>query len=174
MTVNNIFRNQVDTGSYVTKVLTTIPYHMIVPASINNQFSTYNNTDSISFALQPIPGQKDYRVRLNFATAARPGFNLTVTLICENPGTDTLTNKKVKLVKDPRLQYLSAIPAELNITADTIEWNIASLSPRESVIITVEMMVATPPTVNIGDRLESFAYIDSTADLLVLQTINRV
>ncbi len=164
-TFGNIFRNQVDTGAYVTKVLTTIPYYQSVPASINTQFSTYYNTDSISFALQPIPGQKDYRVRLNFATAARPGFNLTVTLICENPGTDTLTNKKVKLVKDPRLQYLSAIPAELNITADTIEWNIASLSPRESVIITVEMIVAAPPTVNIGDRLESFAYIDSTADL---------
>ena len=163
--VNNIFRNQVDTGTYVTKVLTKILYHNIVPASINSQFTTYYNSDSISFAVQPIPGQRDYKISLIGITAIRPGFDAGFLLKCQNLGTDTLTNKKVKLIKDSRLQFVSATPAETSMTGDTIEWSIASLAPRQTTSILVNLIVAQPPVVNNFDTLVSVAYVDSIGDV---------
>src|SRR5262249_31987586 len=88
-TLNGKFTNTVDTGTYTTKILTPLDYYAVVPASVNSTFATYNNKDSIGFALQPIPGKRDYSVIIS-GSIARPGRVLTLYLQYKNNGTDTL------------------------------------------------------------------------------------
>jgi uncharacterized repeat protein (TIGR01451 family) len=164
-TFTGLFANQVDTGTYTTKVLTSLPYYTPVPVSLNSTFSTYNSIDSLSFALQPIPGKRDYAVFTNAVTALRPGFDVDYAVTYRNEGTDTLTNRVVKFIKDGRLQFLSASPAQTAISGDTITWMIGSLPPRASAFIIVHLKAAAPPTLNNGDTLSVKAIIDTTGDL---------
>jgi len=165
LTYNGEFLNSVDTGTFTTTVLTGLPYYTSYPASYSNSFSTFNNTDSVSFALQPIPGKRDYSVHIYALTPARPGFQTAYEIDYLNEGTDTLTNRPVKFIKDSRLQFLSATPAQTSVSGDTITWNIASLPPRAEGTITIQLQVPAPPAVTITGSLLSLAVIDSTGDL---------
>ena len=165
-TYNGFFINSVDTGTYITRVMSSLPNYTVSPVSRSSVFSSYNNTDSLqAFALQPIPGKRDYAVRFYSLNAVRPGFNITYKIEYSNVGTDTLANRTIKLVKDHRLQYLSAAPVATSISGDTISWTIASLSPRDTGSITIQLKAAAPPTLNILDTTFSTVTIDTTGDL---------
>ncbi|MGB8193864.1 MAG: hypothetical protein WCF67_18170, partial [Chitinophagaceae bacterium] len=165
LTYNGFFANGVDTGIYQTKVAAAPLYYTALPASVSSSFSAYNTSDSIGFALQPVPGKRDYRVYLHSPGAHRPGFDVSYRVCVVNAGTDTLVNKVVKLIKDPRMQYLSAIPAATSVSGDTITWNISYLGPRDTTSIAVQLKISPPPVVSIGNVLISKAIIDTTGDL---------
>jgi uncharacterized repeat protein (TIGR01451 family) len=159
---NGAFGHRVDTGTITTAPLITLPYYTVIPASKQTVFNTYYNVDSVVFALQPIPGKRDYGVNLFFNTPARPGFNVTYSLRCVNVGTDTLVNKTVKLIKDSRLDFISATPAQTGITADTISWNIAQLLPGETMLIDITTKLLVQSHMGI---LFLTAGIDSAGDV---------
>lgn len=75
VTVNGLFINSVDTGNFTTTINYS-PYYISVPSSRNTNFTTYNNKDSFSFALQPIAGQRDLNLSAILLDPARPGFPL--------------------------------------------------------------------------------------------------
>ena len=134
LTYSGIFTNYVDTGAYTTSIPSiNIPYQTITPVSFNSSHNNYYNLDSFSFAMQPIPGKRDYLVDIFSLTPIRPGFDITYKIRCFNIGTDTLQNKQVKFVKDSKLIFTSSMPVQTTINGDTITWNIASLSPRDTV-----------------------------------------
>lgn len=160
-----IFSNTVDTGNYVTSPINNLPYYTPVPASHNTLFAIYNITDSVSFALQPIPGKIDYRLQLFMGSLARPGFKVSYHIKYENIGTDTLTNKKISFVKDSRLTYDSADLTASSISGDTIRFNITSLLPGQSAWLSIHTTAAVPPALNYDDTLTVTALIDSTGDL---------
>lgn len=164
-TFNGVFSNSVDTGAFTTRVLTALPYYSPFPLTKSSNFSTYNNSDSFAFALQPVPSQRDYRVNLFTLDRARPGFTCTYWLECVNAGTDTLINKTVSLIRDSRISLLSATPAQSSVAGDTIRWNIARLNPRDTVLILATMQIPAPPATNAGDSLINLAMVDSTGDL---------
>jgi len=165
-TYNGVYRNAVDTGVYTTTVLSAVPYYTAVPISATSTFHSYNNTDSISFALQPVPGKRDYQVNLfSMSAFPRPGQSVAYKLIYANVGTDTLVNKQVRVIKDPRATFVSASVAPLLISGDTLIWNISSMAPRDTSSIILNMQLAAPPLLKIGDTLLFTAYIDSTGDL---------
>lgn len=162
-----VFSNLVDTGTFVTSLKNiNSNYYSILPVSKQSVFTNYRSQDSVSFALQPIAGKKDYRINLLPLTPARPGFNVTYKIQYENVGTDTLTNKQVKLFKDRRFSFLSAQPVQSTINVDTLIWNINSLFPGDSAGIIVQLKLSAPPVTNNGDTLVSRAVIDSTGDLV--------
>lgn len=168
VTYNGAFKNETDTGNYVTTV-TPYPYYTSVPATKNSNFATYNNVDSFSFALQPIPGQRDLTIVAMAVTAARPGFAVTYKIIYKNAGTDTVSAGTVLFKKDNRLNFISANPPISAMVGDTLKWNYTNLKPFDTASIIINFQVPAPPVVNINDTLSSLAIINPvTGDLTPL------
>lgn len=172
-TQNGIFFNTVDTGTYSTKVLTTIPYYCVA-APVSSSFTSYNQKDSLSFALQPIAGKRDYQLEVVPLTPARPGFPVSYQLFYRNLGTDTLENRTIKMVKDPRMQFDQSNPAQTSVVLDTVTWTIPSLLPRESGYITVDLTASAPPALNNDDTLITYVSIDTTGDLNTLNNTRHL
>jgi uncharacterized repeat protein (TIGR01451 family) len=156
---NGMFEMPVDTGSYVTNVQLFNPYYTVVPSSRNTTFNSYLNTDSFSFAIQPIPNKQDLIVHLLPVSPARPGFKAQYVLNYKNIGTTTIANGTVKLIKDNRSAYSFSLPLPASIVADTITWNHTNLKPLDSIAIGIELQLAAPPALNNSDTLKYKAII---------------
>ncbi|QNA43282.1 DUF7619 domain-containing protein [Lacibacter sediminis] len=154
------FNLPLDTGSYNIKVTSPLPYYNIVPTAANVQFTTFGESDSADFALQPIPNKKDLSINLLPLNIARPGFPVQYQLICTNQGTETISNAQVKFLKNPRVNFVSSSPVVNTTVGDTLIWNITSLSPFDTSYINLNLRIAAPPAVNNTDTLlfKSFAY----------------
>jgi uncharacterized repeat protein (TIGR01451 family) len=161
--VGGNFAITVDTGTYITSVVLSNPYYTAVPPSTSSSFATYFNTDSVSFAIQPVPGKRDLIIGAVPVTPARPGFNLTYYINYKNTGTDTIANGQVFLRKDTRLTLVSSNPAVTSTNGDTIKWNYSNLKPQDSASITIILKVSQPPATNINDTLLSMATINPVA-----------
>jgi uncharacterized repeat protein (TIGR01451 family) len=157
---NGYYSMNVDTGSYSTKAVPYNNYYTIVPAVKTSTFNSYFNTDSIHFAVQPLPNLRDVTVSMFPLTVARPGFTAQYKLIYKNVGTNTVTSGNIKLIKDRRLALTSALPAATSVNGDTITWNYSNLAPNVEVSITLNFVVGVPPSVNLGDTLKSIAWIE--------------
>ncbi len=156
---NGWFKNEVDTGTYTTSVHFNFPYYTSVPASVISSFSTYFNTDSISFALQPIPNKKDLVISAIPLAGARPGFNTSYKLFYKNVGTTTIPAGEILFILDSRLTFLSSVPAISSSNGDTLKWSYTNLAPADTASIILQFNVQSPPAVNIGDTLNSIAII---------------
>jgi uncharacterized repeat protein (TIGR01451 family) len=157
--LNGNFLVEVDSGSYNTTLTTLYPYFTITPITHPSSFSTYFNTDSFSFALQPLPGIKDLVVYAIPYTVARPGFPLQYGLYYKNAGTIPLSATELLFKKDPRLIVQTAVPPSTSTVGDTLKWNLGTLNPQQEGIIILNMTIAPPPASNVGDTLSSLAII---------------
>ncbi len=154
-------RVDIDTGNYTTTVVPYRPYYTTVPASHTSNYSTYLNSDTAVFALQPINNKRDLSVVIFAINPARPGFNISYQLSCKNKGTDTVSNAVLKFVKPHLLTFISAATPPLSVVADTLTWNISNLNPDEIENISATFSIPAPPVVNRGDFLFSIANISS-------------
>jgi uncharacterized repeat protein (TIGR01451 family) len=152
---NGKFSLNVDTGVYITKAKAYVPYYTAVPASATSSFATYQNSDSVSFAIQPITGIKDLAVSMFALTPVRPGFKVLYQIFYYNKGTDTISTGYVKLIKDSRFNLDSTVATANTISGDTLTWNFNNLAPRTINSILVYLKAKTPATLNIGDTLNS-------------------
>ncbi len=148
-----------DTVQYITSVYSNLPYYTSVPLSRTSSFSGYFLSDSISFALQPIPNKQDLVINAVPLTVARPGFNTTYKLYYKNVGTTTLSTGEVLFKKDSRLNLISSFPAMSSSNGDTLKWSYSDLAPADTASITIQLQILAPPAVNNGDTLISVAII---------------
>lgn len=156
-----------DTGVYTVSLPQPPDNFTVNPASQTSSFSGSGATINLTgFALQPIPGKRDYEVKVGGYSAIRPGFDVQYWFSYANNGTDTLANKPVKLIKDSRLQFISSTPTHTSIAGDTIIWNITQLLPGSTVNVFVNLKAATPPTLDNDDTVSLVTFIDSTGDIL--------
>ena len=163
--MDGLFKFETDTGSYTSNIQLTLPYYTVTPAAHNSSFSTYFNTDSFSFALQPIAGIRDLAINTLTLSRARIGFDVTYKIFYKNLGTDTVAAGNIFFKKDSRLDFVSSVPAVSSLNGDTLEWNYADLMPLDTSSILVTLHVQSSPAVNIGDTLISVGIIDpSTGD----------
>jgi len=165
MSSTGIFTNAVDTGSFVTSI-TNIPHYKSVPLSKTSVFNDYHNYDSINFAIQPIPGQRDLAITIIPINVARPGFTMSCLIYYRNEGTDTIKSGEILFKKDQRYNFLSATPASTSSNGDIFKWNYSNLKPFDTASILVNLRLQAPPAVNINDTLSSIAIITVTDDLL--------
>jgi uncharacterized repeat protein (TIGR01451 family) len=149
-----------DSGKYIIKISSFIPYYTAAPSSVNVQFRVFDKTDTINFALQPIANKKDLSINLLPLNIARPGFPVQYQLICSNQGTEIISNVQVKFLRNPRVNFVSSSPVVNATVADTLIWNIASLKPFDTSFINLDLRIAAPPTVNNTDTLlfKSFVF----------------
>jgi uncharacterized repeat protein (TIGR01451 family) len=157
--VNGLFEIDVETGTFTTSPFIQSPYFNVVPVSRISNFPTYFNTDSFSFAIQPIPGIQDLTISAIALNVARPGFDVTYKLDYRNQGTAAIANGTVLFKKDPRLGLLSATPPISSSSGDTLKWDYTNLQPLDSGSITLKLHISAPPIVNNNDTLNSFAVI---------------
>lgn len=156
---NGLAKIEVGLGSYITTVQPLNPYVTIIPSARNSSFSSYFNTDSFNFAIQPIPNKQDIMVQLLPVSPARPGFKAQYILNYKNIGTTTIDNGSVKLLKDSRTVYSLAFPLPSSVISDTIIWNFINLKPLDSIAIGIELQLPLPPVLNNNDTLKLKAFI---------------
>lgn len=157
---NGYYSIDVDTGTYSIKAVPYNNYYTIAPAVQTSTFNSYFNTDSIHFAVQPLPNILDVTVSILPLTVVRPGFAAQYKIVYKNVGTNTVTTGSIKLVKDSRLSLTSALPAASAVNGDNLTWNYNNLAPNTEASITLDFVVAAPPATNIGDTLKSKVYIE--------------
>jgi uncharacterized repeat protein (TIGR01451 family) len=151
------FEIQVDTGTFITKASKT--YYTSVPASKSTTFTSYFQTDSFSFALQPIANKKDLVISIIPLSAARPGFKTSYRIYYQNIGTTIIPSGQILLKMDSHLEFVSAFPAISSNSGDTLKWNYTNLNPGDTAAIIVQFQVKTSPQVNNGDTLTTVALI---------------
>lgn len=160
-TVDGIYSNFVDTGTYTTSPrLADFPYYVAVPDTQSVTFSSLGNTIIQNFAIQKIAEARDYTVSLEASAPARPGARLAYKIFCRNKGTDTILNKTVAFVKDSRLQLVQTDPMFEAVSGDTIFWKVDNVGPGGRAVLQIDMM----NTANIGDTLQSKVSIDNSGD----------
>ena len=160
---NGAFKNEVDTGTYTTTVTVANPYFAVHTAPRQSVFNTWFNTDSVDFAVRPIPGIRDLTVNLASLSPVRPGFNTAFRIYYKNSGTDTVATGYVYLLKDHRTTISSATPMPDRVSGDSLFWNFTSLNPFQEVAIDLSLAVGAPPSVNITDTLRFKAFIEPVA-----------
>lgn len=151
------FSVEIDTGNYIIRPVQ--PYYTGAPIFKNINHATYFNTDSVSFAMQPIEGIRDLFVYIIPLHPARPGFESDYMIMYGNNGTDTVPLGSVQFVPSSFINVTSTEPVPASTSGDTLRWNYVNLYPHDTAYIFVQGTVLPPPTVNIGDTLRSFASI---------------
>ncbi len=147
----------VDTGTYTTSPVLSVPYYNAIPASHATSFgNTYFNFDTFPFALQPIPGYKDVAIFVTPLLPARPGRGMLYKIECYNPGTSTVSGT-FNFIQDNKLLYDSASDTPASISGDTLTWSYNNLKPLNTKNVIVYFKVKTPPAANINDTLHCFA-----------------
>jgi uncharacterized repeat protein (TIGR01451 family) len=160
---NGNFVIDADTGTYNTSLTLLYPYYTVTPTSHPSTFATYLNTDSFSFALQPLPGIKDLVVHVIPYSVARPGFPLAYGIYYKNAGNVAVANAELKFEKDPRLNIVTANPPPTSTVVDTLKWALGNLAPQQEGVMLMNMTIAPPPASNVGDTLSSSAFIGPVA-----------
>ncbi|MBL7727876.1 MAG: DUF11 domain-containing protein, partial [Dinghuibacter sp.] len=154
------FINQVGTGAFTSSLMNLPAYFTAVPPSINTNFSGLDNTDSIGFALKPAQNFNDLAVDFIAQNVARPGFTTSYRIIYKNYGTQAANGVTLSFVKDNRLTLLSSSLGGYTTIGDTLRWSLGNLNFMQEGIIDLNLQVAAPPVVNIGDTLRSKIMID--------------
>lgn len=156
------FEVDVDTGTYLIRPYQSplhVPYYTAVPNFRTTSHPTYFNTDSVWFAMQPVPGMRDLFVYIVPLDPARPGFNTDYMIVYGNNGTDTVPSGTVRYVPSPLVTITSTDPVNASANSDTLIWNYVNLLPHDTGYIFVHGTIQAPPLVNIGDTLTSSASI---------------
>jgi len=160
---NGYYTMNVDTGTYSTKAVPFNNYYTVSPAAKTSMFNSYFNTDSIHFAVQPLPGIRDVTVSVLPLTPARPGFAVQYKLVYKNVGTNSVGSGSLKFTKDSRLSLSSAVPAATSVNGNLITWDYSNLAPNAEASIILNFLLGTAPSVNLGDTIKSVAIIESDA-----------
>lgn len=160
--INGAFVNKVDTGSFLTTVQPQKPYYANVQAKFS-AFTSFLNTDSISFALVPFAGKSDFSVLAYAVSPARPGFFSTCKVRYNNSGTDSLFGRSIAFIKDARANFQPPFPRNSLITGDTLRWNIPVLGPQDTGIVAINFLISAGKF-RIGDTVLHKVYADTTRD----------
>ncbi|HEX6426164.1 MAG TPA: T9SS type A sorting domain-containing protein [Niastella sp.] len=165
LSANGDFLNFVDTGTYTTTVkVNARPYYTVNPVPQQSSFISYKNKDSLpAFAVVPMAGKNDLQLSLHSLSTLRPGFDVSCRINYSNVGVTTITNTVIKFVKPSVMSLVSATLPPSSVNADTLIWNIGSLSPFDASYIQLAFTVSPPPAVNINDTLILSAAISPIA-----------
>ncbi|HEY0068146.1 MAG TPA: T9SS type A sorting domain-containing protein, partial [Flavisolibacter sp.] len=160
---NGAFEFVAGLGSYTTTFVPYRSYFNVVPASASSNFSTYFNTDSLSFAVQPIPGRKDLVVQLIPLGPARLAGQADYRILYRNAGTEFIPSGEILMRRDPKLELDWAIPDYTMVNGSTLRWTFTNLAPLDTGSIFVTFRIAPLPFAPLGTVLTSSAIINPVA-----------
>ena len=154
---------EADTGAFTLAVRSNNSYYNFKPSSAEIRFDTYGNTDTVNFALKPIPGIRDlqlqmypFRSTINVATLhAATGYSI----YCTNRGTDTVTNATITIIKDSNLNNVYLFPDPTSISGDTVRWVIPSFKPMDAASFIMMVEPRADILLHFGDTLTTTAAV---------------
>lgn len=152
-------------GTYTLDVEVPLYYNKTAPASPGTHTVTFATSGGSStgndFGLNVAENVQDLRVALN-GWFVRPGFSTTYWLDYQNVGTTT-EDVTITFTHDGRLTYDQSTPAEDSYSPNTATFTVLGLEPGQGGTYFIEMTGATPPGLEIGDTVVSYASIDPIA-----------
>jgi len=123
------------------------------PVSEEITFIGFGNMETVDFCIEAIEVFNDLKILLFPLNDARPGFDADYRIVVENIGTTALNGDVMLQFDDARQTFLNAIPAEDNISENTITWSFSDLLPFQSRTIDIAFNTLPPPTNDSGDVL---------------------
>jgi len=169
------YKQALDTGKYVISCLSPSPYYTASPASVPDTFKVYFRTDTIDFALKPIPSRRDLAIVVSQVNEVRLDSIVKYQITYFNQGTDTLAAGTVVFKKDNRMSALSSNPAVSAVSADSLKWNFTNLKPFEFRTITLNLKAGNTPALQVNDTLKQLAVlIPVTGDLVPIDNLDSV
>jgi hypothetical protein len=162
---NGLFNINVDIGSYNTSVHINNAYYNVFPSATSSNFVSYFNTDSISFAVQPLPAKRDLIINMIPTNTARPAFIGSYRIFYKNVGTDIVSDGEIVLAFNSlKIAFGSSSPsASYTNYGDTVKWYFSNFKPFDSASISINMLIGAPPYVNNGDTIKLIAFVNPVA-----------
>jgi uncharacterized repeat protein (TIGR01451 family) len=157
-----------DTGTYTITPIFDKDLFTAIPSSSIVAHTTYDQSDTLIFALQPKAPVYDISVLMGNDFVTQPGFTGNYHATFTNNGNQRIDNLKIKAHIDSRLEIDSTSRA-YTIDADTMIFSIGLLNIGETKRLFINFTAITPPNLNAGDTLinevwASMAYTDIHLD----------
>ncbi|HET8810656.1 MAG TPA: T9SS type A sorting domain-containing protein [Flavobacteriaceae bacterium] len=150
----------VDSGLTDVSVESNLPsYYSILPLAYSTTFTGYGNTDTADFCIQANATVNDLNITVLPITMARPGFEAKYKIVFENIGTTTLNGQVVFQFDAAKQSFVSAIPAEIASTTNSVTFDYTNLQPFHTQEIAVTLLNEQPPIMQLGDILNLTATI---------------
>lgn len=159
LTQQGRYQQALDSGRYQFKAYPPNPYFTVNPVSVNDTFQVYFRTDTINYALLPVPGKRDIGVVTAQLKELRPDSNVVYRIHYFNMGTDTVPSGTVVFKKDSRFSFVSSVPATSAVSGDSLKWNYSNLKPLDTASIYLKLKIPASPTVNANDLIKQKALI---------------
>ena len=150
-------------GNYTTAIETNLNYYSSNPASVNSNFVGVGNTETINFCVAPDQTVNDVATSIFPQTRAVPGFEVIYQLRYHNIGTTLISGDLNLNFDESKLTFQSASITPNNQSTGLLQWNYTDLYPMDSKVIELRFMVATPPTVGLGEVIELSSLINPIA-----------
>ena len=154
------FISFVDTGTFTFRFIPDKPNYIVSPSAKTYSYnSSAGRLDSFAIRLTPRTLLPDLAVKITPLTIARPGFEADYMITVTNRGNEVANKPVITYIKDPRLTIINTNPAITSVNGDTLVWDLASRSIRDTLHVFFSARIAAPPLTEIGDRLLSQASV---------------
>ncbi len=155
----------VQAGLYtLTPIIQNPAFFTISPNAVNVNFPTQVSPVIQNFCIAASGIHPDLEIVL-LPRIARPGFNVTYSIIYKNKGTQTQSGAISLTFNDAVLDFVTSNPAVTSQVIDNLTWNFTNLQPFESRAIVVTLNVNSPsevPPISAGDILSFTTSINSS------------
>lgn len=152
---NGRYRYLISGGNAKTTVTLPKPWYTVQASGSVSDFGDGTNlTDTIHFALQPLPGTADASVTMISDYPAAPGADARYRVQVKNKGLETLRNMQLVLVRDGKVQVDKMLPAPAITTKDSLTWTISELTAGNSMDIIIEGKILAVPDIKQTDTIQ--------------------
>ncbi|MEE9349519.1 MAG: T9SS type A sorting domain-containing protein [Flavobacteriaceae bacterium] len=156
---NGQYQQFTDQGNYTTNIQVS-NYFNANPTSSSSTFSSSGNTDTFNFCVSENTSINDLVINVIPLVSPRPGFTTKYRILYKNLGTTTLSGDVSFQYNDSKLTLQNTSETITSQTSDTLNFNYTNLSPLNWRFIDVEFLVASIPTVTIGETLNFTATVN--------------
>jgi uncharacterized repeat protein (TIGR01451 family) len=144
-----------DSGTY--RIVPENPlYFAVSPDTLVLELSTPPDTILQNFCVTPAGIYHDVETGILPLTPARPGFESTYLIYCNNKGTQPQSGHVTFVFSDILMNFMEATPQPARQTTDTLRWGFTDLPPLGQITFKVKFLLNMPtqqPPVHIGDEL---------------------
>ncbi|MEE9349186.1 MAG: hypothetical protein V3U80_04000, partial [Flavobacteriaceae bacterium] len=147
-------------GNFTVELITNVAYYTPNPTTFNVNFTGIGNEEIIDFCVFSTQTIDDMATSFAPLAPPRPGFNITYRLRYHNIGTTIKSGDFKFNFDDTQLTFLSATVTPDVQSNGEIQWNYTNMYPFESTVIYATFNVLPPPTVNIGEYIQTSTTIN--------------
>ncbi|MBY0486462.1 MAG: T9SS type A sorting domain-containing protein [Flavobacteriaceae bacterium] len=141
-----------DVGINTVSVTNLPSYFTVTPASQVFNFTVPGTTIAPDFCVSVNTNVDDLEIVLIPRFNVVPGLPAYYDILYKNNGSTTLSGQVTLQFDSNKMSFSSSSPSPNTVGLNTITYNFSSLTPFERrKILNVKLLVATPPTVDLGN-----------------------